>query len=755
MAGTGSSASTSAGGAADIGGLDGPTPHDLLPTTDSHPEETVRYQTVVLTDMPGAVASRELKGTVNLGRDDLSVYDRPAEGMIITTEQSWTVEGVTLGRLLHSLSLAPGECTKVAVVGWERRTRGDGDETTVEGDALTSGTTQDRSISELANMIAREEQHGLSRTVEAGHSDSAGASGGLALFGASLGGSWSTSSNAGIATSVARTTGTRDVAAQVAQRISSRTGQLATVARSRQTTVVRETSQTEREQVSTRLVTNYNHMHAMSMQYYEVIHVYKVLTRTRTVERCLFVPLQELGFTPSNVKYFRALLAKAAPPAWAARIRAIDPFETVVRRLDGATATAATGPVRYDTTKLLDLSGSPRAPYGVRSDGVPVRFDLATRQWKALPTTGLPRAGLKKIAAAGDAVWGVDAENFVVQYLAPTWQRSRNDARDVSCGTDGSVYMIGVRGYLHRRTDSWLNLGFLAESVAVANRDRVWSCRQGKTWEVGGTGRVERESPGIVRMTGASDGSVWGMTRDFKIYSVVPGASTWTSATVDGTGMATYSKVGISDGRELWLLDVNGNAVQIASRGTLTAFDHPPSPDAGWAVRLEVWWDHAGIRGVRLTMPGTSGTHTEGVTSPDLSYATHTFKAGDRLLQVDYWTGAAAGGCLSGLRLTTQAGPIAFGPAADSSTPPAVTEDTGSVALCGFHGSTVKSTENVTYIASLGFYGRADSAPQAVLDHLNDNSRFYSQAVWVNADELTLSRVLANYHYAPSGETDA
>ncbi|MYR54963.1 hypothetical protein GTY54_01435, partial [Streptomyces sp. SID625] len=78
----------------------------------------------------------------------------------------------------------------------------------------------------------------------------------------------------------------------------------------------------------------------------------------------------------------------------------------------------------------------------------------------------------------------------------------------------------------------------------------------------------------------------------------------------------------------------------------------------------------------------------------------------------------------------------------------------GASAICGLFGSTVKSGSR-TYVASLGFHVRGGNVPQAVLDHLNDNRRHYSQAVWANADELTLSRILANYAYAPEGSTAA
>ncbi|MFI1577545.1 hypothetical protein [Embleya sp. NPDC020630] len=116
-------ASTSPGVQVDKAMLDGPTPADLLPTTGNYPSEIVRYRSVVLTDIPGAKPARKLTGAIDLGEENLPFYDRPAEDMIVTTEQSWSAQGVTLGRLLHSLALAPGESTRVAAVpGASRRT---------------------------------------------------------------------------------------------------------------------------------------------------------------------------------------------------------------------------------------------------------------------------------------------------------------------------------------------------------------------------------------------------------------------------------------------------------------------------------------------------------------------------------------------------------------------------------------------------------------------------------------------------------
>ncbi|WP_439674048.1 hypothetical protein [Embleya sp. MST-111070] len=214
--------------------------------------------------------------------------------MVVTTEQSWSAQGVTLGRLLHSLALAPGESTKVAVVDWQRSTKATGTETAAENEALAGTTDQNRSISEVANAIAIEEQHGSSQAFQHGNSSGSGGSIGVSLFGMGGGGNWGKSSNTGFATAVSRSTGVKSVATDATQRISARTQQLATAARSRNMTVVRETTQTEKDQVVTRVVTNYNHMHAMSVQYYEVVQVYNVTTKPTKLERCLFIPLQEL-----------------------------------------------------------------------------------------------------------------------------------------------------------------------------------------------------------------------------------------------------------------------------------------------------------------------------------------------------------------------------------------------------------------------------------------------------------------------------
>ncbi|MFF7459384.1 hypothetical protein [Kitasatospora sp. NPDC008115] len=757
---TSSSPTPAAGGAI----LDGPTPTDLLPTTGNYPVEIVRYRSVVLTDIPGAKPARKLTGAIDLGEENLPFYDRPAEGMVVTTEQSWSAQGVTLGRLLHSLALAPGESTRVAVVDWQRTTRATGSETASENEAMSGSTDQNRSISEVANAIAREEQSGSSDAFGLSASSSSGSSSGFAVPGlGGVGSSSSESANLGIVTAVSRSTGVRSVANEASQRIGARTQQLATAARSRNMTVVRETSQSEKEQIVTRVVTNYNHMHAMSVQYYEVVQTYSVTTKPTKLERCLFIPLQELTFNHTSLQRYKEVLASVAPIDWAAKIRAANPFDTAVRKLDPVTAQEA--PVRQEFAgiELADIAASSMGVYGVRkADGLPVRFDPVTQQWKSVPTTGLS-GGLTRIAPGKDSVWALRAtDNAVVQFDGTTWRTDPAGGLGVriACGADDTVYVVGANNFLHQRNpgSSWTNMGVLADDVATTGKDKVWYCRQGVMYERSGTGWVQRNGQGVQRLSTTPDGAVWAVVQPQSSTETLPFVmASGTTALARPTTGGLQNIVGLAeiasaaDG-DYWVLMSNGTLSRILARETPVAFDDQPKDDSSYASRIDVWSDGAGIRSIQVVFPNRTVRYGDTGDTGTQQHDSYTFGGADKLISVDAWSGTAARGGLAGLRLTMTSGVATFGIAATTTAAPDLNEDAGGAALCGLFGSTVKSGSRV-YLSSIGFHVRGASVPQAVLDHLNDNRRHYSQAVWAHADELTLSRILANYSYTPSGST--
>ncbi|MFF7994696.1 hypothetical protein ACFZDG_33605 [Kitasatospora xanthocidica] len=742
--------------------LDGATPTDLLPTTGNYPVEIVRYRSVVLTDIPGAKPARKLTGAIDLGEENLPFYDRPAEGMIVTTEQSWSAQGVTLGRLLHSLALAPGESTKVAVVDWQRATKATGTETTAEADTLSSTTDQNRSISEVANAIAREEQYGTSQMSQSSKSSSSGGSIGVSFFGIGGGGNWGESSNTGFATAVSRSTGVKSVANEATQRISARTQQLATAARSRNMTVVRETSQTEKDQVVTRVVTNYNHMHAMSVQYYEVVQVYTVTTKPTKLERCLFIPLQELTFNYTSLQRYKEVLASVAPAEWAAKIRAANPFDTTVRKLDACSAPEAPQAQAFDGVDLADIAASAMGVYGVRKyDGSPVRFDPVGRQWNPLPTSGLD-SGLIRIAPGKDTVWAIRADNVVVQFDGTTWRSDpQATGQALACGPDGTAYLVAMNNKLWQRAlnGTWTDLNVEADDVAIAGKDKVWYCRLGRVFERSGTGWLDRGGPSVQRLSAGPDGALWAVVKATDTIALVvePGATNFSQPANGLKGLTGVAEVVSSPGGDYWVLMNNGSLLRFltAARETPIPFDVPPKADSSYASKIDVWYDEAGIRSIQVVFPGHTFRCGDTGGSGVQRQASYTFGGADKLISVDAWSGTAARGSLAGLRLTMTSGVANFGIAATTTVAPDLTEDAGGAsAICGLFGSTVKAGSR-TYVASLGFYARGGNVSQAVLDHLNDNRRHYSQAVWANADELTLSRILANYSYTPAGSNAA
>ena len=257
----------------------------------------------------------EKTGPINLlDSDNLrNGFEEPAVGVEVIAAQSWYVEGVALGQLLHSLALAPGESTRIAIVDWHRKESSITQEMTTQDESLRSNSNRDRAISEVTEATSREMQEGQSTGFSRGGSSqqASNVSGGFII--ASGGSSQSSSSNWGFATNVSRTEGARSVAAETVQNINDSIHQNASSSRTRRAAIVQETFQSESEKVTTRVITNYNHMHAMSVQYYEVVQIYKVKTEVQDMNRILYLPMKYFDFYDTRViNRFQSKLARMA-----------------------------------------------------------------------------------------------------------------------------------------------------------------------------------------------------------------------------------------------------------------------------------------------------------------------------------------------------------------------------------------------------------------------------------------------------------
>lgn len=278
----------------------------LRPMFGDYPTERVYYTTLVMLQMQTDDIRRDLLHSpisVFSADEHQDVPHPLAIGATLTFSQSWYAQGITLGHLLHSLALAPGEATRVAVVDWSRRSKASDVEAATEGETLDNSMDHARSISEVQNAVANEMQQGGSHTQSSSSSSSSSASASVgtgfltSLYASGdVSGTTETASSNTDASSSSWSAGNRSVMGQMAQNVNDRTEQHASSVRNRRASAVSEVSQSEHEQVSTRIVANYNHMHALTVQYFEVVQVYRVVTQLHRADRCLFVPLQALDF---------------------------------------------------------------------------------------------------------------------------------------------------------------------------------------------------------------------------------------------------------------------------------------------------------------------------------------------------------------------------------------------------------------------------------------------------------------------------
>lgn len=245
-------------------------------------------------------------------------------GYLCGHRQQWQNLGTHLGEVVHSLALAPGESRNIALVNWRRRQLTALEERTTTDEQLTATFIQNRALEEITTAVAKEHQEGGTQTeantaVTAASFVAAGAlvgavAGGVigtiaqpgagTLVGAGVGGAAGVvagglvSSGAQVLGTIeAETDGERDIIADVHQRIALSTSQTASAVRSLWSTVVVEDAQAEGVDARTSNIINYNHMHSLNIEYYEVLQRYLVQLETDRLQPLLFLPFTFFDFT--------------------------------------------------------------------------------------------------------------------------------------------------------------------------------------------------------------------------------------------------------------------------------------------------------------------------------------------------------------------------------------------------------------------------------------------------------------------------
>lgn len=256
------------------------------------------------------------KGRVHLdSRREIDWDEKPmvyqavsvAHGHLLHFKQEWFHDGYSLGDLLYSLPLAPGQKKQIVVFDWDRKESASNIQQLDYQESLYNSLSRDRDVNEVARATLNENIRASSEA------SSWGVGGGLGIgaiipievpIGALLG----VGGGYGSGSSSARQSASRTTTASSQQSISDRTVQAGNAVRSQRSTVIQTVSQGERFEVSAESVANYNHCHAMTIQYFEVLRHFEVRTRLADVQECLFIPLKLSPFTPKKALRWRDLL---------------------------------------------------------------------------------------------------------------------------------------------------------------------------------------------------------------------------------------------------------------------------------------------------------------------------------------------------------------------------------------------------------------------------------------------------------------
>jgi len=223
-------------------------------------------------------------------------------GYIVRMAQHWKPCGLSLGNLVYSLPLAPGEQQRVAVFEQQQTFRDYERDTLEVQETLRSSQVADTSAEAIFESAFREQATGTSYFETEAQSWSAGGAGGIGfalgpvVIGAGGGGAKGGASSSG--SSYNSLEGSRHYVSHGAQSTHSGVEQQASVRRRVNQTSMRLASASDLQKATTRVITNNNRAHAMTVQFWEVLRHFDVSTAVEGVNLVCFVPLEVVRFLP-------------------------------------------------------------------------------------------------------------------------------------------------------------------------------------------------------------------------------------------------------------------------------------------------------------------------------------------------------------------------------------------------------------------------------------------------------------------------
>ena len=262
------------------------------------------YQSVTRSDTP--INRSYLAGPISIDDFHNALLTGPAIvgslglGYVLRCSQNWTFQGLALGDLVYSLPLAPGEQQQVVV---EEQT------TTLvvrETESVYGAETSQASAATDSSTQATF-QSAFHQAAQGGSSYNAFSETGAMTFGGGLLGILGgPSGSIGETVSTGSThnwmDGLQNYASSASQSVQTYAEQQSSAQRRATRTAMRMASATETVSVTTKTITNHNKLHALTMQYFEVLRLFDVSTSFDDVSLVCLVPLDIVWFLPPGQK---------------------------------------------------------------------------------------------------------------------------------------------------------------------------------------------------------------------------------------------------------------------------------------------------------------------------------------------------------------------------------------------------------------------------------------------------------------------
>lgn len=247
-----------------------------------------------------------------------------AHGHLLRIKQEWVSDGYSLGELLHTTALAPGQVKRIAIIDWQRSDEAAQTTEDRQGESLRASLQRDRGISETVQGTVSQYQEGRSSATTAG----IGAAGGIAgVVGKGLG-FLGVAGGVGHSRASSSQSGRRKMSASSVQRVSDSTQQSSSAQRRRNTASVVSADQAEDVVATTEVIANYNHCHSLNVHHFQVLRNYLIRTRLADVQECLFVPLKMSPFDIDKIQRWQDVLIKATPWRYRVGYRALERLQS-------------------------------------------------------------------------------------------------------------------------------------------------------------------------------------------------------------------------------------------------------------------------------------------------------------------------------------------------------------------------------------------------------------------------------------------